>query len=101
MKIWYRIWNGKIKSWIKEEDGYYMLDDIWWIKYGGNKRASIKRALKNSQCFISHRTNHIVYSPSTIYSILIKSNLLEERLEKFKRMMIKVEENILEELDNL
>jgi hypothetical protein len=103
MKIWYKLTNGKIKAWTKMEDGYYVFRDIWWFKYGGNKRSSIKRELKNSLCIVSRRINHIPYDLSTnyIYLISINSERLEKIVKEFKTIITKIEKNIMKDLDDL
>ena len=46
MKVWYIIKGNRIKSCIEDENGYYVLKDIWVFKEGINKRPNIKQILK-------------------------------------------------------
>ena len=93
MKIWYIIKGNEIKSCIEDEDGYYVLEDIWVFKGRINKRPTIKQVLKEPHVIdFSHRTSHIPYDPP-LHFVLIDCPGLREALTKFKRE--------LKELDNL
>ena len=101
MKVWYTIDGKIIKSWIKEEDGYYVLEDILVFKRRINKRPTIKQVLKEPHVIdFSHRTSHIPYDPP-IHFVLIDSPALRGALMKFKRGLEELGDNLIEELENL
>ena len=95
MKVWYKLQDKKIKSWVKTKDGYYVIEDI---KGGRNKRSIIKQVLKNSDLIISHLTNNIPYDPP-IYYVYIDSNGLRVRMEEFKDRLDKLWENLMDILE--
>ena len=95
MKIWYKLQDKKIKSWVKTKDGYYVIEDI---KGGRNKRSIIKQVLKNSDLIISHQTNNIPYDPP-IYYVYIESNALRVRMEEFKDRLDKLWESLMDILE--
>ena len=101
MKVWYKLTNGKIKFCIEDEDGYYVLEDIWVFKGGINKRPKIKQVLKEPHVIdFSHRTSHIPFDPP-LHFVLVDYPALRGALMKFKRGLEELEDNLMKDLDDL
>ena len=101
MKVWYTIDGKRIKPWIKEEDGYYVLEVIWVFKGRINKRPKIKQVLKEPHVIdFSHRTSHIPYDPP-IHFVLVDYPALRGALMKFKRKLEELGDNPFKDLENL
>ena len=94
MKVWYIIKGNRIKSCIEDENGYYVLKNIWVFKGGINKRPNIKQILKEPHVIdFSHCTSYIPYD-QPLHFVLVDYPELREALMKFKRLK-ELEDNLI------
>jgi hypothetical protein len=101
LKVWYIIKGNGIKSCIEDEDGYYVLEDIWVFKGRINKRPKIKQVLKEPHVIdFSHRTSHIPFDPP-LHFVLVDYPALRGALMKFKRGLEELGNNLIKDLDDL
>ena len=101
MRVWYIIKGNRIKSCIEDEDGYYVLEDIWVFKGRINKRPTIKRVLKEPHVIdISYHTSHIPYNPP-LHFVLVDYPALKGALARFKRKIEEIGDNLIKDLDDL
>lgn len=101
MKVWYIIKGNGIKSYIEDEEGYYVLKVIWVSKGRINKRPKIKQVLKEPHNIeFSHQTSHISYNSPTHF-VQVDYPALRVELMKFKRGLEELEDNLMKDLDDL